>query len=113
MATIKELLPYLEQGYIATDMVRIGPAYLHPKKQDDILVFEWTAYEMESEWSGPEIHTREYVLTWRSDNWGILCHTKPATPQGGTSEYDEDDPEKIKQAIADGLAYKAEGFRSE
>ena len=111
MATIQQLMPYLEQGYIAVDHVRIGPAYLHPKKQGDTLVFEWTAYEMESEWSGPVIHSKEYVLTWNSDEWGILCHTQPTVPHGGTSEYDEDKPERIEQAIADGLAYKAEGFR--
>ena len=108
MATIKELMPYLEQGYIANDGMR--HAYLHPIKQGETLTFEWKAYEMEGEWSGPETHTHAYVLTWRSDRWGILCHTKPTNPGGGTSEYEEDEPEKIKQAIADGLAYKADGF---
>lgn len=111
MATISALMPYLEQGYIAVDHHRIGPAYLHPKKQDDTLVFEWTAYEMESEWSGPVIHPKDSVLTWKSDRWGILCHTKPTVPHGGTSEYDTDEPEQIAQAIADELAYKAEDFR--
>ncbi len=103
MATIRDLMPYLEQGYIAVDHVRIGPAYLHPKKQDGSLVFEWTAYEMEGEWAGPETHTQEYVRTWRSDDWGILCEEKG-------SEYSEDVPEQIDQAIAEGLAYKTEGF---
>ena len=64
MATIQQLMPYLEQGYIAYDHVRC--AYLEPKKQGDALVFEWKAYEMEGEWSGPDIHTREYVLAWKS-----------------------------------------------
>jgi hypothetical protein len=111
MATIKEFMPYLEQGYIAADHHRIGPAYLRPKKQGDALVFEWTAYEMESEWSGPEIHSKDYVLTWQSDNWGIICHTKPMGSLRGTSDYETDEPERREQAIADGLAYKAEGFR--
>lgn len=111
MATIQELMPYLEQGYIAVDHVRTGPAYLRPKKQEGSLVFEWTAYNMESEWAGPEIHAQEYVRTWRSDNWGILCSTKPTVPGGGRSEYSEDRHEQIKQAIAEGLACKADGFR--
>jgi hypothetical protein len=109
MATIKELMPYLEQGCIAVDHQRIGPAYLHPKKQNDAHVFEWTAYEMEGEWSGPEIHSREYVLTWESDDWGILCHSNP---DGWGSEDDESDPKGIEQAIANGRVYKAEGWGS-
>lgn len=107
MATIKKLMPYLEQGYSATDYIRIGPAYLTPKKQNESIVFEWTAYNMESEWAEPEIHTQEYVCTWRSSNWGILC------ADGSGSEYSEDDPEKINQVIADGRAYKSEGFEGE
>ena len=111
MATIQQLMPYLEQGYIAHDHVR--RAYLEPKRQGDAVVFEWKAYEMEGEWSGPDIHTREYVLAWKSDRWGILCRTEPILPGGGISEYDTDKPERIEQAIADGLAYKAKGFREE
>ncbi|SRR6266567_1608985 len=106
MATIKTLMPYLEQGYIAFDPVR--HAYLTPKKQDGSLVFEWTAYEGESEWSGPETHTQEYVLTWHSDGWGIVYSS---LPNGSGSQLDSDEPEEIGQAIADGLAYKAEDFR--
>jgi len=108
MATIQQLMPYLEQGYIAHDHVR--HAYLYPQKQEDgMLTFKWTAYEMEGEWSGPDIHSQEYVLTWKSDRWGILCHTHP----GGGSEYATDKPEQIEQAIADGLAYKDRSFREE
>ena len=68
---------------------------------------------MEGEWSGPDIHTLEYVLAWKSDRWGILCRTEPILPGGGISEYDTDKPERIEQAIADGLTYKAKGFREE
>jgi hypothetical protein len=68
---------------------------------------------MESEWSGPQIHSAEYVRTWKSDRWGILCHTKPTIPGGGQSDYAEDETAKIERAIADRLAYKAEGFRGE
>jgi hypothetical protein len=104
MATIQELMPYLEQGYIAADHVRMGPAYLHPQKQDGGLVFEWTAYQMESEWAKPAIHTQAAVCTWRSNNWGILY-------QDGGSELSTDEPERIKQVIAAGQALKADGFR--
>lgn len=109
MATIQELMPYLEQGYIANDEVR--HAYLNPKKQEGTLVFIWTAYEMEGEWSGPDTHTAKHVLTWQSTRWGILCHTAPTVPGGGISEYAEDNPEHIKQAIAADLAYKAKDWR--
>lgn len=101
MATIRELMPYLEQGYIAHDQVR--HAYLEPKKQDGSVVFEWRAYEIEGERSGLETHTAEEVRTWESSRWGILC-------QRGGSEYAEYEHVRIEQAIANGLAYKAAGF---
>jgi len=59
------------------------------------------------EWAKPTIHSRASVLTWTSDDWGIHCHTEPAV---GGSEYDVDEPAQIEEAIAQGLAYKAEGF---
>lgn len=108
MATITQLMPYLEQGYTAHDHVR--RAYLTPKKQDGALVFEWKAYEMEGEWSGPETHTKEYVLTWKSDRWGIVYTSHP---RGLGSELDTDKPELIERAIAEDRAYKAKGFESE
>jgi hypothetical protein len=99
-------MPYLEQGYIAVDHQRMGPAYLYPEKQGETLRFKWTAYNMEGEWAGPDYHSRDYVLTWRSSSWGILM-------SASGSEYDEDEPEKIEKAIAEGRAYKAEDFRGE
>jgi|SRR6266567_390931 hypothetical protein len=101
MATIQELMPYLKQGYIANDQVR--HTYLEPKKQDDSIVFEWKSYEREGKWSGPETHTAEEVRTWESSGWGILC-------QRGGSEYAENEPVRIEQAIANGFAHKAAGF---
>ena len=73
-------------------------------------MFEWIAYEMEGEWSGPDTHSHEYVLTWKSSGWGILYETKSG---GGTSENDTDKPERIEQAIANGSAYKDKSFREE
>lgn len=109
MATISELMPYLEQGYTAADHHRHGPAYLTPKKQNGEIVFEWTAYEFEGEWAGPEVHDREYVMTWESDDWGINCHTEPR----GGAEYGADNKEDIEQAIAEGRAYIAEDFQQQ
>lgn len=96
MATISALIPYLEKGYQAFDPIR--HAYLTPYRQGDALKFEWRAYEMKGEWSGPDYHTREYVLTWQSSNWGI--------GEGHTYETQE----AIDQAIASGRLYKAKGF---
>lgn len=91
MATIQQLMPYLERGCTAYDPVR--RAYLQPvKKGDGTLEFQWTAYEMEGEWSGPEMHAKASVETWDSDEWGIECG-------GGESE---EEPDKIEQAIAQG-----------
>jgi hypothetical protein len=69
MATIRELMPHLEQGLTVEDPIR--KAWLKPIKQDDALVFEWTAYNGEGEWRVPEVHTLECVLTWNSNNWSI------------------------------------------
>lgn len=103
MAVVRDLMPYLERGYALVDHQRWpGPGYLYPLKQGDDLVFEWTGSLGEGgEFSKPEIHSREYVLTWQSDNWGVLCGTGPGM---GGSEYGENDPEKIEQAIAEGRA---------
>lgn len=103
MAFVRNLLPYLERGYALVDCLRWpGPAYLYPLKQGDDLVFEWTGSLGEGgEFSKPEIHSRAHVLTWQSDNWGVLCGTGPGMLG---EEYDEDDPLKIEQAIAEGRA---------
>lgn len=100
MATIKDIMPYLEQGYMAIDPYRTGPAYLKPVKQGNDLVFEWTAYNMESEWAGPDMHTKAAVMKWNSDGWGIHCEDEDSVER----------PEQIEAAIREGRAYKAEGF---
>jgi hypothetical protein len=100
MATLKALLPYLEQGYHAIDPYRTGPAYVRPFKQGDTTLFLWTAYNMESEWAGPDIWRKDQIMKWNSDGWGI--------------QYDEeesaDTPELIEQVIREGRAYRDKAF---
>jgi len=100
MATIQKLMRYLEQGYTAVDLIRIGPAYLRPRKQDDSLVFVWTAYGQDGSLANEKTYTQEQVSKWQSDTWGILLY----------GEVGVAEPERIDQAIADGLAHKADGF---
>lgn len=100
MATLKELLPYLEQGYHAIDPSRIGPAYIRPYKQGEEIRFEWTAYNMEGEWAGPDIWRKDQIMKWNSDGWGI--------------HYDEEQsaetPEQIEQVIREGRASRDKEF---
>jgi hypothetical protein len=105
MATIQELMPYLEQGYTAVEYMKIGPAYLRPVKQDDSLVFEFTDYAVDGSMLKQEIYSQEHVLKgWssalRSNDWGIHLYGEV-----GVAEND-----LIDQAIADGRAHKADGF---